>query len=129
MIAKAKLIIILLLTGIAIGSLSFGAGYLKGWYAHSDKVNLDAAKRKQNAENKQAKSTAQSQQVRVVTETKYKTIYRDVVKYVSDPNRTICTFDDNYIRLRQSALDADSAVSRNAGGGVRIIESGTEKQR
>ena len=129
MIAKAKLIIILLLTGIAIGSLSFGAGYLKGWYAHSDKVNLDAAKRKQNAENKQAKSTAQSQQVRVVTETKYKTIYRDVVKYVSDPNRTICTFDDNYIRLRQSTLNADSAVSRNAGGGVRIIESGTKKQR
>lgn len=129
MIAKAKLIIILLLTGIAIGSLSFGAGYLKGWYAHSDKVNLDAAKRKQNAENKQAKSTAQSQQVRVVTETKYKTIYRDVVKYVSDPNRTLCTFDDNYIRLRQSALDADSAVSRNARGGVRIIKSGTEKQR
>lgn len=129
MMVKAKLIIILLLTGIAIGSLSFGAGYLKGWYAHSDKVNLDAAKRKQNAENKQAKSTAQSQQVRVVTETKYKTIYRDVVKYVSDPNRTICTFDDNYIRLRQSTLNADSAVSRNAGGGVRIIESGTEKQR
>ncbi|HEI0268557.1 TPA: hypothetical protein SIE67_004089 [Escherichia coli] len=129
MMAKAKLIIILLLTGIAIGSLSFGAGYLKGWYAHSDKVNLDAAKRKQNAENKQAKSTAQSQQVRVVTETKYKTIYRDVVKYVSDPNRTICTFDDNYIRLRQSTLNADSAVSRNAGGGVRIIKSGTEKQR
>ena len=129
MMVKAKLIIILLLTGIAIGSLSFGAGYLKGWYAHSDKVNLDAAKRKQNAENKQAKSTAQSQQVRVVTETKYKTIYRDVVKYVSDPNRTICTFDDNYIWLRQSTLNADSAVSRNAGGGVRIIESGTEKQR
>lgn len=115
MMAKAKLIIILLLTGIAIGSLSFCAGYLKGWYAHSDKVNLDAANRKQNAENKQAKSTAQSQQVRVVTETKYKTIYRDVVKYVSDPNRTVCTFDDDYIRLRQSALNADSAVSRNDG--------------
>lgn len=129
MMAKAKLIIILLLTGIAIGSLSFGAGYLKGWYAHSDKVNLDAAKRKQDAENKQSKSTTQSQQVRVVTETKYKTIYRDVVKYVSDPNRTVCTFDDDYIRLRQSALDADSAIGRNAGEGVRIIESGTEKQR
>ena len=113
--AKAKLIIILLLAGISIGSISFGAGYLKGWYAHSDKVNLDAARKKQNAENKQAKSTSQSQQVRVVTETKYKTIYRDVVKYVSDPNRTVCTFDNGYIRLRQSALDADSAVSRNDG--------------
>lgn len=127
MIAKAKLIMILLLTGIAIGSLSFGAGYLKGWYAHSDKVNLDAAKSKQNAENKQAKSTAQSQQVRVVTETKYKTIYRDVVKYVSDPNRTICTFDDNYIRLRQQSLDADASISRDAGSGVRIVESGSQK--
>lgn len=113
--AKAKLIIILLLVGIAIGSLSFGSGYLKGWYAHSDKVNLDAARKKRSAENKQAKSTSQSQQVRVVTETKYKTIYRDVVKYVSDPNRTVCTFDDDYIRLRQSALDADSAISRNDG--------------
>lgn len=127
--AKAKLIIILLLTGISIGSISFGAGYLKGWYAHSDKVNLDAARKKQNAENKQAKSTSQSQQVRVVTETKYKTIYRDVVKYVSDPNRTVCTFDDDYIRLRQSALDADSTISRDDGEGVRIIEESTEKQR
>lgn len=129
MAAKAKSIIILLAIAITVSASSFGVGYLKGWYAHSDKVNLDAAGRKQKAEIKQASSTAKSQQVRVVTETKYKTIYRDVVKYVSDSNRTVCTFDDNYVRLRQSALDTDSAISRNAGQGVRVIEGGTEKHR
>ena len=106
---------------------SFFGGYLKGWYAHADHINAQAAAKKKQAEIKQAGSTAKSQQVRVVTETKYQTIYRDVVKYVSDPNRTQCNFDDNYIRLRQSALDADSAISRDARSGVRIVEGGTEK--
>lgn len=101
--------------------------YRAGWSAHADKMNAQAAEKKQKAENRQAKSTAQSQQVRTVTETKYRTVYRDVVKYVQDPNRTKCDFDNDYQRLRQSALDADNAVSRNDRTGVRIIESGTDK--
>lgn len=100
---------------------------MKGWYAHSEKVNRDAEKRRQEVQSKRAKSTAQSQQVRVVTETKYKTIYRDVVKYVSDPNRNVCVFDDNYQRLRQQSLDADASIGRDAGSGVRIVESGAKK--
>lgn len=127
--SRIKAILIAIGIALLMSAASYGAGYLKGWHAHSDKVNRDAEKRRQAAQNKQAKSTAQSQQVRVVTETKYKTIYRDTVKYVSDPNRTQCTFDDNYVRLRQSALDADAAVSRDARAGVRIVEAGTEKQR
>lgn len=117
----ASVIGVLLLAG------TYSAGYLRGWYAHSDKVNLDYANRKQQAENKQAKSTAQAQQVKVVTETKFKTIYRDTVKYVQNPDRTVSNFDDDYIRLRQSAIDADSAITRTSVGGVRITESGTEK--
>lgn len=119
----ASVIGVLLLAG------TYSAGYLRGWYAHSDKVNLDYANRKQEAENKQAKSTAQAQQVKVVTETKFKTIYRDTVKYVQNPDRTVSTFDDDYIRLRQSAIDADSAITRTTDGGVRVTESSTEKHR
>lgn len=117
----ASVIGVLLLAG------TYSAGYRSGWYDHSDKVNLDYANRKQQAENKQAKSTAQAQQAKVVTETKFKTIYRDTVKYVQNPDRTVSTFDDDYIRLRQSAIDADSAITRTSVGGVRITESGTEK--
>ena len=124
---RIKLIPIAVCAALIIAVSGYGAGYLKGWYAHSEKVNRDAEKRRQAAQGKQAKSTAQSQQVRVVTETKYKTIYRDVVKYVSDPNRNVCVFDDNDQRLRQQSLDADSAISRDAGSGVRIVESGAKK--
>lgn len=124
---RIKLILIAVGTAMIIAASGYGAGYLKGWYAHSEKVNRDAEKRRQAVQDKQAKSTAQSQQVRVVTETKYKTIYRDVVKYVSDPNRNVCVFDDNYQRLRQQSLDADASVSRDAGSGVRVVEGGTQK--
>ena len=124
---RIKLILIAAGVALIIAASGYGAGYLKGWYAHSEKVNRDAEKRRQAAQRKQAKSTTQSQQVRVVTETKYKTIYRDVVKYVSDPNRNVCVFDDNYQRLRQQSLDADSAIGRDAGSGVRVVESGAPK--
>ena len=107
---------------IVIGSHWFA--YRVGWSAHADKINAQA---RTKAENRQAKSTSQSQQVRTITETKYKTIYRDVVKYVDDPNRVKCDFDNEYIRLRQSALDADTAVSRDERTGVRIVEKGTDK--
>lgn len=102
--------------------------YYAGWNAHSAKVNRDYEQKRQQSELKQAKSTTQVNQVKVVTETKYKTIYRDVVKYVSDPNRTKSDFDDNYQRLRQSALDADTAISRDASGTVRITEQSTKEQ-
>ena len=124
---RIKLILIAIGVAVIIAASGYGTGYLKGWYAHSEKVNRDAEKRRQEAQSKQAKSKTQSQQVRVVTETKYKTIYRDVVKYVSDPNRNVCVFDDNYQRLRQQSLDADASISRDAGSGMRIVESGAKK--
>lgn len=115
------------IAGLLIVIGSFFLGYRFGWSGHADHINAQAAERKQKAENKQSKSTAQSQQVRTVTEIKYQTIYRDVVKYVQDPSRIKCDFDDEYIRLRQSALDADAAVSRDERTGVRIVEKGTDK--
>lgn len=110
---------------IAAGSHTFA--YRAGWSAHADKMNAQAAQKKQKAENRQSKSQSQSQAVKTVTEVKYRTVYRDVVKYVQDPNRTKCDFDDEYQRLRQSALDADAAVSRDERKGVRIIEKSAAK--
>lgn len=110
---------------IAAGSHTFT--YRAGWSAHADKMNAQAAEKKQKAEERQSKSQSQSQAVKNVTEVKYRTVYRDVVKYVQDPNRTVCRFDDEYQRLRQSALDADSTISRDDRSGVRIIEKSAGK--
>jgi hypothetical protein len=40
----------------------------------------------------------------------YRTITRDVVKYVQSPNRTVCRFDDDAVQLRQRAIDAANAI-------------------
>ncbi|MGK1701323.1 hypothetical protein ACR912_20750, partial [Klebsiella pneumoniae] len=40
----------------------------------------------------------------------YKTITRDVVKYVQSPNRTVCRFDDAAVQLRQRAIDAANSI-------------------
>jgi len=105
----SALIVVSLLVGF-----SFYAGYK--WRGNVP-VELKIA-----AENKQAKSTSQSQQVRTVIETKYQTVYRDVVKYVQNPNRTVCAFDDDYIGLREQSLNADASIVRNVKRGVRVIE-------
>ena len=40
----------------------------------------------------------------------YRTIYRDVVKYVNDPNHVKCDFDDHAVQLRQRAIDAANNI-------------------
>jgi hypothetical protein len=85
------------------------AGYLKGWYAHSEKVNSDQTKSKK-AEKAVAtgeqKAAAASAEGKVI----YRTIYRDVVKYVNDPNHIKCDFDDHAVQLRQRAIDAANNI-------------------
>ncbi len=112
MTAQIKLIV----AGIILALLTASHlwAYRSGWSAHSDKVNKEFAERKAGADAAQEKSNAKAEEVRVVTETKYRTVYRDVVKYVQDPNRTVCRFDDTAVQLRQQAIDAANAVSLNA---------------
>jgi len=88
--------------------------YRAGWSAHAEKVNREYAERKAKADAAQEKSNTKAEEVRIVTETKYRTVYRDVVKYVQDPNRTVCRFDDTAVQLRQQAIDAANSVSLNA---------------
>ncbi|EMX9850807.1 MULTISPECIES: hypothetical protein [Klebsiella] len=88
----------------------FWAGYLKGWYAHSDHVNSLAKERLPKQEKAVAigeqKAATASAEAKVI----YRTVYRDVVKYVNDPNRTVCKFDSDAVQLRQRAIDAANAI-------------------
>ncbi|HID4130781.1 TPA: hypothetical protein ACXE8V_001082 [Pluralibacter gergoviae] len=103
------------LTEIAIAVIILAAlcalSWYSGWNSHADHVNaLAAAKQKKSeaeirpVEEKAAAATAQAQVV-------YKTITRDVVKYVQSPNRTVCKFDSGAVQLRQRAIDAANSIT------------------
>ncbi|PYZ79224.1 hypothetical protein DNK65_13690 [Citrobacter koseri] len=98
---------------------TYYAGYLKGWYAHSEKVNSEYAAKSKKAEKDVAagekKAAAASAEGKVI----YRTIYRDVVKYVNDTNHTNCRFDDHAVQLRQRALDAANSISGFDAGAVQ----------
>ena len=102
MTAKIKL--------LALFACVFYSGYLKGWYAHSEHVNSQAKAKQKKAEKAVAtgeqKAAAASAEAKVI----YRTVYRDVVKYVNDPNRTVCRFDDGAVQLRQRAIDAANNI-------------------
>ncbi|WP_455853138.1 hypothetical protein [Pantoea endophytica] len=119
---RIYLITIAMMIAIAIG---YGEiRYLIGWYAHSAKVNADYALKKQKAETKLAPTEAKAAIANAKGKVIYQTIYRDVVKYVQDPNRTVCRFDDDAFSMRQRAIDAanniagfdDTAMQTQSGG-------------
>ena len=105
---KLKLLMLAVLLALFAGT--YYAGYLKGWYAHSDKVNSEHKAKNKKAEKAVAtgeqKAAAASAEGKVI----YRTIYRDVVKYVNDPNHVKCDFDDHAVQLRQRAIDAANNI-------------------
>ncbi|HCU0700182.1 hypothetical protein [Enterobacter asburiae] len=108
MTIKSKLLSLVVLLALFAGA--YYAGYLKGWYAHSDKVNSEHTAKNKKAEKAVAtgeqKAAAASAEGKVI----YRTIYRDVVKYVNDPNHVKCDFDDHAVQLRQRAIDAANNI-------------------
>ncbi|HGT0848572.1 TPA: hypothetical protein ACMUVD_002960 [Enterobacter kobei] len=108
MTIKSKLLSLAVL--LSLFASTYYAGYLKGWYAHSDKVNSEHTAKNKKAEKAVAtgeqKAAAASAEGKVI----YRTIYRDVVKYVNDPNHTKCDFDDHAVQLRQRAIDAANNI-------------------
>lgn len=117
---KAKLSALAVLLALFIGT--YYAGYLKGWYAHSDKVNREYPAKNKKAEK--AVATGEQKAATASAEGKviYRTIYRDVVKYVNDPNHTKCDFDDHAVQLRQRALDVANSISGFDAGTVQGCE-------
>ncbi|EMG7867280.1 hypothetical protein AABV78_004489 [Enterobacter hormaechei] len=120
MTIKSKLLALAVLLGMFTGA--YYAGYLKGWYAHSNKVNSEHAEKNKKAEKAVAhgeqKAAAASAEGKVI----YRTIYRDLVKYVNDPNHIKCDFDDHAVQLRQRALDAANSISGFDAGAVQGSE-------
>lgn len=108
MTVKVKLLALAVLLVMFAGT--YYAGYLKGWYAHSEKVNSEHKEKSKKAEKAVAageqKAAAASAEGKVI----YRTIYRDVVKYVNDPNHIKCDFDDHAVQLRQRAIDAANNI-------------------
>ena len=104
-------VVILLLTCIF--------SWRSGWNSHADHINALAAKKKEKAEKTiqtdEKKADAATEEGKVI----YRTITRDVVKYVQSPNRTVCVFDDESVRLRQRAIDAANSISGFDAGPVQ----------
>lgn len=124
MTIKAKLSALAVLLALLIGT--YYVGYLKGWYAHSDQVNSEYQAKSKKAEK--AVSTGEQKAAAASAEGKviYRTIYRDVVKYVNDPNHTNCRFDDHAVQLRQRALDAANSISGFDAGTVQGSKPGRD---
>ncbi|MBI0520935.1 hypothetical protein F6Q07_23080 [Pectobacterium parmentieri] len=105
--ATVIIILALILLGIAYGEFRYHAG----WNAHAEKIVADAAKQKEAAEKEIQPIEQKAAQEAVEAKIIYRTITRDVVKYVQSPNRTVCRLDDDSVRLRQQAIDAANSIT------------------
>ncbi|UTJ46129.1 hypothetical protein NLZ15_14860 [Atlantibacter subterranea] len=109
---------VLLALVVAISATAL-ISWRSGWNAHADHINALVADKKDKAEiaiqpveKKAATATAEGKVI-------YKTITRDVVKYVQSPDRTRCDFDDESVRLRQRAINAANSISGFDAGTVQ----------
>lgn len=113
------------LLAIAASFVVYGeVRYRNGWYAHSDKVNAEYAAKKQKAELKLAPAETKAATANAKGKVIYQTIYRDVVKYVQNPNRIRCDFDDDAVRLRQQSIDAANNIEGFDGATVQAKPGG-----
>lgn len=113
-----KMRYVLLALVVAV-SVTGAIAWRSGWSAHADHINALAAKKKEQAEKTlqpvEEKAAAATTKGKVI----YRTIYRDVVKYVQSPDRTVCQFDDAAVQLRQRAIDAANSISGFDAGTVQ----------
>lgn len=95
--------------------LMLAIGFMvRGWYDATKEVKdvKQEIKQAKVIQSNVDKVEAKAAEIKVITETKFKTIYRDRVKYVQNPNRTICEFDSDGVQLRQEAINATNAIGR-----------------
>ncbi|HEJ8309850.1 TPA: hypothetical protein SMJ25_002151 [Klebsiella michiganensis] len=99
-----------IISAVVILLASCVISWRSGWSSHADHINAQAAKKKEKAEKViqpiEQKAAAATAEGKVI----YRTITRDVVKYVQSPNRTVCRFDDDAVQLRQRAIDAANTI-------------------
>ena len=96
----------LALAFIAISSVSGAIGYVLGWHAKGESVAAEEVQKKSNADEALKEPEKKAADAKTNADVVYKTVYRDVVKYVNNPDRTMCKFDDDAVILRKQAIDA-----------------------
>ncbi|QGH77297.1 hypothetical protein [Escherichia phage BEK2-2] len=92
-----------LVIGLAVG-FWLGDSYRAGVEARAAQ---EAQAKAQRQQTKVVEGSVQAEQARDV---EYRTITKEVVKYVTRPNRTDCRFDDERVRIKQRAIDAANRV-------------------
>ena len=96
----------LALAFIATFSASGGIGYALGWHAKGESVAAEEVQKKAKADEALKEPEQKAADAKAKADVVYKTVYRDVVKYVNNPDRTVCNFDDDAVILRKQAIDA-----------------------
>lgn len=89
--------------GLAVGFL-LGDAHRAGVVARAAQ---EAQAKAQRQQTKVVEGVVQAEQARDV---EYRTITKEVVKYVTRPDRTNCSFDDERVRIKQRAIDAANRV-------------------
>ena len=92
-----------LVIGLAVG-FWLGDSYRAGVVAEAEKQARAKAQRQQT---KVVERSVQAEQARDV---EYRTITKEVVKYVTRPNRPDCSFDAERVRIKQRAVEAANGV-------------------
>lgn len=98
-----KYVAIGLVSGLAVG-FWLGDSYRAGVVAEAAQ---EAQAKAQRQQTKVVEGAVQAEQARDV---EYRTITKEVVKYVTRPDRTDCSFDDERVRIKQRAIDAANRV-------------------
>ena len=96
-----------LVPGAALAlALSYGAGFYMGWNANGESVAAEEVQKKAKADEALKEPEQKAAEAKDKADVVYKTVYRDVVRYVNNPNSTVCKFDDDAVSLRKQAIDA-----------------------
>ena len=96
----------LALAFITISSVSGAIGYAMGWHAKGESVAAEEVQKKSKADEALREPEQKASDAKAKADVVYKTVYRDVVKYVNNLDRTVCKFDDDAVSLRKQAIDA-----------------------
>ena len=100
----------LALAFIAISSVSGAIGYAIGWHEKGESVAAEEVQRKVKADEALKEPEKKAADAKAKAGVVYKTVYRDVVKYVNNQDRTVCKFDDDAVSLRKQAIYAANNI-------------------
>lgn len=83
------------------------------WQGDSYRAGVEARAAQEaqaEAQRQQTKVIERSVQAEQARDVEYRTITKEVVKYVTRPNRPDCSFDAERVRIKQRAVDAANGV-------------------